>query len=233
MLALAAAAAKGWTEPADFPAEVHQSLAALQAYRQKGRDDPHIRFATPDELALANLLRDPRRCQANSIRTHLPCRHFPAFPDVVCVGHGAKLPAVKAANDRRLAALSASMIGELTKLAKGKKHTRVKLQAAIDLLDRAGVGAIAEAKVRGSYAKGHTGDVTLQIGFLTAPQIGATHGHDEASEQNEQIIEAQVEAGAALPAADRGTEPRDQDDADRGADRGVPPDAPGAAAGGD
>jgi len=214
--AVAAAAERGWTEPDDFPAEVHQSLQLLFKERPKRRED--IRWATPDEMALAQLQRNPRRCTAWSLRTGLPCRNKPVFPGVVCCIHGAQMKHVKESNDRKLAQISNVMVREMIELAtiktRNPKMAIVKQKAIADLLDRASVGAVVESKVRSSYRNAGQGDVTVQIGFLRAPGE-LSHGH----EQNEPILDAEIATErAALPAADSGTGAGDQDADDRHGD---------------
>jgi len=227
--ALKAAADRGWTEPQHFPAEVHESLRQLYAERPKRRDE--IRFATPDELALADLQRNPNRCRGYSVRTGLPCRNGRVFPGEVCPIHGASMKHVQLSNERKLAALSETMIAEMVKVARLPAHNwktaMAKQKAAADLLDRAGVGALVEAKVRQSY-RNAGGDVTVQIGFLQTmePMMETLNGAE--------VIDAQiapVEERAALPAADSGTGAGDQDADDRDRDargRVDPARAPGA-----
>src|SRR4051812_12344788 len=87
-----------------FPAEVHQSLAELRAIAKaaKSRHDPQLRRATADEIALAETQRQPNHCTGYSTRTGLPCSQKRALGGQTCLRHGANLPTVRAARERRL-----------------------------------------------------------------------------------------------------------------------------------
>jgi len=155
--------------PDDFPAEVHASLWALQqlASHAKSRREPGLRRATADEIALAELQHIGHNyCSGHSIRTGLPCRRRPVPGGTVCLTHGAQYRQVREARERRLLEMSGKVIGEMYKMATAPRHTLVKYRAAMDLLDRAGVGAVVEAKTRASYRGVGQSGVTVQIGFM-------------------------------------------------------------------
>jgi hypothetical protein len=84
----------------------------------------------------------------------------------MCHKHGATLPNVKAARDRRLQRMADRALDEMFAMATSGPITKTKQAAACDILDRAGVGAIAQAKVRSSFHGNNAEPVTVQIGFL-------------------------------------------------------------------
>jgi hypothetical protein len=172
-----------WTRPEDAPQSVRESLAALHqvAQKAKNRFDPLLRKATKEELALAELLHVGNFCHAHSIRTGLPCRRKPVPGGAVCMKHGAQYKHVKAARDKRLEYMVGPAMAEMYKMAMAPKHTKVKREAAADILDRAGVGAVIEAKVRQSFRGVAATGLTVQIGFLQTmkPQQIAEAAHEQ------------------------------------------------------
>jgi hypothetical protein len=166
--------------PEDFPPEVHASLSELRqiAQRAKNAQDPGLRYATPMEIALSELLRHPSHCTGHSKRTGLACRGQAVIGGTLCIKHGAQYSHIKKARDQRLQQLAGPALREMVKMSKSRKDTLIKQRAAADILDRAGVGAIAEAKVRHSFHGNLSAGVTVQIGFLTTiapPRIEAPH----------------------------------------------------------
>lgn len=194
-LAIEQAIAAGWLIPEHFPSEVHQSLNQLRtiAKAAKTRFDPKLRLATWQEVALAELLRTERHCIGWSKRTGLPCQAAKVIGGDVCLRHGAAMHHVKAARERRLQAIAAPVLTEMYKIATlpvDKDTIHAKQRAAADLLDRAGVGAVVEAKVRQSYGGTLSGGVNVTIGFL-APEVEPL-----------EVIDVRPEPGGyALPAA--------------------------------
>lgn len=186
-------------KPSDFPPEVHASLSELQqiAAQAKSKDDPRLRYATPMEIALSELLRHPSHCIGHSKRTGLQCRAQAVTGHQVCMQHGARYTLAKKKAEERLQALQGPVLREMRKLAMlptdgktGAKTAMTKFKAAQDLLDRAGLGAVVEAKVRHSFGGRMASGVTVQIGFLTAPEQPALEAaHDE------NVIEATVTEG--------------------------------------
>ena len=91
--------------------------------------------------------RDPQRiCTANkSDGTH--CKAYAIKGGTVCRVHGGSAPQVKAAAMKRLLDAVDPVAGELVKMAMGDKRDSVKLAAAKDVLDRAGIGEPARSEV--------------------------------------------------------------------------------------
>jgi len=154
----------------DFPPEVHASLAELQriARRARSRHDPTLRWATPDEIALAETQRKPYHCIGHSGRTGLPCCKRRLLGSTVCVKHGASTAHVKAAADQRLRELVMPVIARQFALTQQSEHLPTAHQACADLLDRASIGALVNAKVRHSRQRDGATRVTVNIGFLSA-----------------------------------------------------------------
>lgn len=152
-----------------FPPEVHESLAELRAIAKaaKSKDDPLLRRATADELALAETLRKPTDCTGHSSRTGLPCTN-PAMHGInTCRMHGASTKNARAAVRIRLAEEMPKLLqSQLTRALSTEDHA-VGFKAAQDLMDRAGIGALVQAKVRASKKQDTAGPtVTVNIGFL-------------------------------------------------------------------
>lgn len=164
--------------PEDFPFAVKESLRQLQqiAVKARSRHDPALRWATDAEIALATLQRSPLDCTARSGRTGLPCRGKQVKGGSVCRRHGAQYAHVKAANEARMAAMAGAVIGEMYKMAMAPEHSRVKQAAAADLLDRAGVGQLVEAKTRASYRGITSGHVSFNVGFLQTKAVDVIDG---------------------------------------------------------
>ena len=159
-----------------FPQSVHDSLAELRqiAKRAKSREDPALRWATEDEIALATSLRKAWHCSGHSGRTGLPCEKARVLGTTVCVRHGAATPQVKAAIDQRLREMANPVLGRMFKLSMQDKHLPSAVNAGKDLLDRAGVGAVVDAKVR-SAGRDQGNKIQVVIGFLgTADQPAPT-----------------------------------------------------------
>jgi hypothetical protein len=155
--------------PEDFPESVHQSLQALRliARQAKSKDDPGLRKATPDELALAEVLRKPNDCVAHSTRTGLPCTRARIVGTSVCPTHGGQAKRVRQALRRRLAEAAPHLIESMILTAQQRENLSAGVKAGSDLLDRAGIGALVQAKVRASRQQQATGtQVVVNIGFL-------------------------------------------------------------------
>jgi hypothetical protein len=156
--------------PEDFPQAVHESLAALRAIAKaaKSKDDPLLRKCTPDEYALALLQRKPHHCTGKSSRTGLPCRQ-PHLPHLtICKTHGGSLKAVKRASARSLAEVAPKLLESMAYIATNQRENlNAAVRAGSDLLDRAGIGALVQAKVRASKQQQSSGaQVVVNIGFL-------------------------------------------------------------------
>jgi hypothetical protein len=167
-----------------FPPEVHQSLAELRqiAKRAKSRTEPGLRWATEAEIALAESLQKPWMCTGHSARTGLPCEKPRLTGLTVCRVHGAGTKQAKVAATRRLHAMVMPLIERQRRLAMQNDNLTVAQKSTSDLLDRASVGAVVEAKVRQSLkdpaaitfeAKTHIG-----IGFLSAEKAVRDRQHD-------------------------------------------------------
>jgi len=195
----------------DFPPEVHQSLSELRsiAQRAKNRDDPGLRRATEMELALAELLQQPWHCTGHSIRTGLPCRGSAVTGGTLCIKHGAQYSHVKKARDTRLQQLAGKALGEMYKLAMDNNRKRtpamVKQRAAEDILDRAGAGALVEAKVRHSFHGQMSTGVTVQIGFLQQTLVTPSSPVVELGPHGQKHIPEAVEAEVVTDSPASGT----------------------------
>jgi hypothetical protein len=150
-----------------FPPEVHSSLAELRtiAKTARSKDDPRLRRATLDEIALARTLHKDWMCTKHSIRTGLPCEQPKRKHLDMCRKHGGALKRVQAKLERQLATLAPAMLVREQQLATQTENPTVAQKATADLLDRAGVGAVVQAKVRHSH-KEQTTAVVVNIGFL-------------------------------------------------------------------
>lgn len=147
---------------------VAASLAELKriAHAAKSRNDPKLRRATPEEVALALTQRKDWMCTGISSRTGLPCEGRRLLGATVCTRHGAALKHVKAAAEQRLREAAIPMLRRVRKLAEQSEHLPTAYNAARDLLDRAGIGALVESKVQAAQ-KDTTSRVIVNIGFLT------------------------------------------------------------------
>lgn len=151
-----------------FPPEVHESLAALRiiAKAAVSKDDPTLRRATPDEIALSEQLA-VGKCTGHSNRTGLACTKFPLRGLNVCQIHGGKLRHVKRKLLKRLAEASPKSLENMIKIGAQDDDLNSAVRANIDLLDRFGFGAAIQAKIRASKRQDTAGtNVTVNIGFI-------------------------------------------------------------------
>lgn len=108
------------------------------------------------------------KCTAHSARTGLPCQKYAIKGATVCRTHGGAAPQVKAKAEQRLREMVSPMLDKLYTLAMQTDNLKVASECVRDALDRAGVGAVVEAKVRQSHKQEHTGSgITVNIGFLS------------------------------------------------------------------
>jgi hypothetical protein len=150
---------------------VVESLASLRhaALVATSRHDPVLRRATPEEIALAESQRKPNHCIAYSSRTGLPCTCARLLGSTTCYRHGASTKAARAAARARIDRAVMPAIGRMIALSKQNLHLPTAQKAAADLLDRAGMGDLVQAKVHHA-TKGGSGNVTVNIGFLSVSQ---------------------------------------------------------------
>lgn len=176
----------------EFPPEVHESLKELRriARYAKSRSDPGLRWATADEIALAETQRTPNQCVATSTRTGLPCALKRLRGCTVCRKHGGAVSHVKDAAEQRLRELTMPVLARQYDLAMQSKHLPTAFNASADLLDRANVGALVQAKVRQSRNKDSGSRVTVNIGFLTAghetPQVISASSSSDTFDQSDE-----------------------------------------------
>lgn len=152
-----------------FPQSVHDSLAELRriAKAAKSKDDPALRRATTDELALAETLKLEWHCTGHNSRTGLPCRRAKLSGLNVCRRHGGAAKHVKIAMGRRLMDASPNILESQIARALSTTDHATGHKASQDLLDRFGVGALVQAKVRASKRQEQSGaQVVVNIGFL-------------------------------------------------------------------
>lgn len=157
--------------PADFPQSVRDSLAALRRLSRdvKSREEWLAigRRATPDEIALAEAERQPHSCAATSIRTGLPCTKSRVLGMKTCRAHGGATKQAIAQAERRLREIVNPVLARLYELAMQSEHLPSATNAARDLLDRVGLGAVVQSRVRASMGDGEK--IVVQIGFLNPP----------------------------------------------------------------
>lgn len=93
------------------------------------------------------------RCKGHSSQTGRPCQKYPVRGAAVCPKHGASAPQVKRAAQLRLLEAADDVAAELVRLALDRTvPPQVKVQAARDLLDRAGLGATQLVQVQHDIA---------------------------------------------------------------------------------
>lgn len=135
-----------------FPPEVHASLAELRELvkRAKTREDWKAlgRRATADEIALAETQAQPYHCAAHSTRTGLRCGRARTYGMEICARHGGSVTAVKEKAKLRLAGAADPVIGNLLHASSQTQNLNASVKASIDILDRIGVGELAEAKAK-------------------------------------------------------------------------------------
>lgn len=165
--------------PEDAPPEVHASLTALRAlsrevkslaeWRARGRQ------ATPEEVALATLLRKPNHCASLSVRTGLPCTKLAQRGTTVCRRHGGNLERIQLKAERRLALEVVPSLRRMAQIRDQSTHLNAAQKAAADLLDRANIGAAIQAKVAAAHKDTGSSGVTVNIGFLgDVPTVNVT-----------------------------------------------------------
>ena len=158
--------------PESFPPEVHASLAELRVIARyaKSKDDPTLRRATDDEIALSELLRRPTDCTAHSSRTGLACRKHRTPGALVCRRHGGSARQVQVKAKERLNSYVMPVLKSLyhaSQQVDNEKTIAAAVKAGSDLLDRANIGALVQAKVRASKQQQQGGPtVQVNIGFL-------------------------------------------------------------------
>lgn len=159
-----------------FPQSAHDSLAELRqiAKRARSRDDPALRWATEDEIALATSLRKDWHCSSHSSRTGLPCTKARVLGAMVCTRHGASAGHVKAAANQRLREMVSPVLARLRTLALQSQHLPTAYNAARDLADRAGIGELAEAKAKALGRDKADRGIVVNIGFLGTPEAPMT-----------------------------------------------------------
>lgn len=112
------------------------------------------------------------KCTAHSARTGHPCNKWAIAGAVVCRTHGGAAPQVKAKAEQRLREMVDPMISRLHDLAMQTENPKVAAECVRDALDRAGIGALVQAKVRQSLKdRDSTSGVTVNIGFVAGAPI--------------------------------------------------------------
>jgi hypothetical protein len=154
--------------PPDFPASVYESLAELRqvAREAESRDDPRLRRATDQEIALATTQHKEWMCSGHSSRTGLPCRKGRVLGMTVCRRHGGALKRVKAKAEKRLRAALMPVLESMIDVAVSGENENARVKAAGDLMDRFGLGEVVQAKVRSSKGNDGASRVNVVIGFL-------------------------------------------------------------------
>lgn len=83
-----------------------------------------------------------RQCSANKHGTDDRCKAWAIQGGTICVYHGGKAPQVRDAAKRRLLEMADPALAALSKIVTSSESDAVKLQAAKDILDRCGLGAV-------------------------------------------------------------------------------------------
>ena len=111
---------------------------------------------------------DAPLCHARSKTSGVQCKRHAIRGGTVCRYHGGAAPQVIAKAERRLRAMVDPMISRLEELALQTDNPKVAAECVRDALDRAGIGALVQAKVTAARAKANTtaSGVTVNIGFL-------------------------------------------------------------------
>lgn len=127
---------------------------------------PHRRTRNLPEPNVS--LTHSRPCSAHSSRTGKPCTQYAIKGATVCRFHGGSAPQVKAKAEQRLRELIMPMITRQEWLANQNDNLNVAQKAAADILDRAGTGALIQAKVQTAQQRGNSpgSGITVNIGFL-------------------------------------------------------------------
>lgn len=99
---------------------------------------PRNRLFGRGDTASGALAKSPV-CGKYSRRTGQPCKSLAVLGSTVCRMHGGSAPQVKKAAGDRLALMVDSLISEMYRIAISDKSSAVRVQAAKDLLDRAGL----------------------------------------------------------------------------------------------
>lgn len=113
-----------------------------------------------------------RKCTAHSARTKKPCQRWAIMGANVCRTHGGAAPQVKARAEQRLREMVDPMISRLNELAMQTDNLKVASDCVRDALDRAGIGALVQAKVETAKQRGNgtVSGITVNIGFIAQPE---------------------------------------------------------------
>lgn len=95
--------------------------------------------------------------------------------------HGGAAPQVKAKASQRLLAAADSVAGELVRLALGADSEAVRVQAARDILDRAGLAARQLVSAEVTHHEVNS-DLDAEISELMAEVAGGSRAHPEPDE---------------------------------------------------
>jgi len=82
------------------------------------------------------------KCSARSSQHGGPCKRWASHGTNVCTSHGARAPQVAFKAEERIRALAPTALDTLAALLDNRQPPAVRLGAARDLLDRAGLAAI-------------------------------------------------------------------------------------------
>ena len=121
--------------------------------------------------SLVPIAPDAPYCRARSKTSGIQCKRHAIRGGAVCRYHGGAAPQVMAKAERRLRAMVDPMITRLEEMALQTDNLKVASECVRDALDRAGIGALAQAKVRSSQrSETSPAGVTVNIGFLVQPE---------------------------------------------------------------
>jgi hypothetical protein len=116
---------------------------------------------------VADALVQNRTCKAHSARTGAPCKKYAIRGSTVCDTHGGSAPQVKAKAEQRLREMVDPMISRLRELAMQTDNPKVAAECVRDALDRAGIGALVQAKVKSADKDRSNSGITVNIGILS------------------------------------------------------------------
>jgi hypothetical protein len=136
---------------------VHASLAELRDLAKRAKSLAEWkaigRWATPEEIALAETERQPYHCKGYSSRNGLPCRLNRVYGMEVCRKHGGSIPVVKAKAALKMAGAVEPVIANMIHVATQTENLTASVKAGADLLDRAGIGEVVQAKVKSTQPR--------------------------------------------------------------------------------
>ena len=111
------------------------------------------------------------QCTAKSKQSGVRCKRRPIPGGSVCIMHGGGIPQVREAARLRILELVNPALATMARAVRGKgKPGQVEINAARDILDRAGFAAKQAAGFIASITEGADGARKLEVVFVASPQ---------------------------------------------------------------